>query len=144
MPLDMFGMRILNLDRREYIEINGVGTMITYNGSVPAKKKGTNWSARQSTRGNSYSYSNSTNSYNTAIMMYGYFLITSQTINQAFKDTLDNKLSEKMGSWNGNRIIIEYKEINGSYPTQVNKYSNVSNDAKALGNNYLTFDKVLQ
>ena len=82
----MFGMRILNLDRREYIEINGVGTMITYNGSVPAKKKGTNWSARQSTRGNSYSYSNSTNSYNTALMMCGYFLLTSQTVNQAFKD----------------------------------------------------------
>tara|TARA_Y100001937_G_C6953992_1_gene255922 strand:+ start:88 stop:522 length:435 start_codon:yes stop_codon:yes gene_type:complete len=144
----MFGLRIINLDRREYIEINGIGTLITYNGSVPASKKGTNWSSRQSTRSNNYYHSSSENSYASPVIMYGYMLLTSKTINEEFKDFAENNqakgLNKLIGSWNGSRIIMEYGERNSSYTHSINNYDSLTDAVKQLGNMYLKFDKVLK
>ena len=131
-------VRYINLDRREWFEIGSYGSIMAHNSAVEAKSKGPNWTNRQqSTR-----YGNK---YEATMMVYGHVLLMSETpVTSELHDLMSAQSRERVGSWHGNRIVVQYVQGTGNYTgVQVGQMTNVTQEVKAMGHSYLKYDKVL-
>ena len=132
-------VRYINLDRREWFEISSYGSIMAHNSAVEAKSKGPNWTNRQqSTRYGA--------KYDATIMVYGHVLLMSETpVTSELHDLIGSAQSrERVGSWHGNRIVVQYVQNTGNYVgVQCGGMTNVTQDVKSMGLAYLKYDKVL-
>ena len=134
----MLVVRYINLDRKEYFEISHYGSIITHNASVEAKSKGSNWTHRQQVQ----RYGNSP--YTATLMVYGQVLLMSHVpISSEFAEKITPAQREQVGSWHGNRIIVEYNQNNSTLSNVGPGMRNITQEVKAFGNAYLKYDKVL-
>jgi hypothetical protein len=132
-------IRVLNLDRREYFLIQNYGHIIAYNAAVEAKSKGTNWSLRQQTQGYSQRIK-----YKAPIMTYGQVLLVSETsIDAALHDTLTDTAKKSIGTWHGNRIIVDWTNNNSITDDNARRMKDITETVFQLGKAYLKYDKVL-
>ena len=114
------------------------GSIMAFNSSVEAKSKGPNWTNRQ--QGTRYG-----SKYETAVMVYGHVLLMSETpVVNELHDKMSPQSRERVGSWHGNRIVVQYIQDSGNYSgVQTGQMLNVTQDVKAMGYTYLKHDKVL-
>lgn len=131
-------VRVINLDRREYFIISNYGHNIAYHAAVEAKSKGPNWSHRQQAQG----YPR--HKYKAPIMIYGQVLLASHTSpDAALHNMLGNAAKKCIGTWHGNRIIVDYTNNNSVNDGVSGKMTNLSETVFQLGKAYLKYDKVL-
>lgn len=131
-------VRYINLDRREWFEIGSYGSIMAHNSAVEAKSKGPNWTSRQ--QGTRYGAK-----YEATTMVYGHVLLMSETpVTSELHDLMSAQSRERVGSWHGNRIVVQYVQGTGNYTgVQVGQMTNVTQEVKAMGLAYLKYDKVL-
>lgn len=131
-------VRYINLDRREWFEIGSYGSIMAHNSAVEAKSKGPNWTNRQqSTRYGA--------KYEATMMVYGHVLLMSETpVTSELHDLMSAQSRERVGSWHGNRIVVQYVQGTGNYAgVGTGQMLNVTQEVKAMGHSYLKYDKVL-
>jgi len=131
-------VRYINLDRREWFEISCYGSIMANNSAVEAKSKGPNWTNRQ--QGTRYGAK-----YEATIMVYGHVLLMSETpVTSELHDLMSAQSRERVGSWHGNRIVVQYVQNNGNYNgVGTGAMLNVTQEVKSMGLSYLKYDKVL-
>jgi len=131
-------VRYINLDRREWFEIGSYGSIMAHNSAVEAKSKGPNWTNRQQ----SARYGAK---YEATVMVYGHVLLMSETpVTSELHDLMSAQSRERVGSWHGNRIVVQYVQGTGNYTgVGVGQMLNVTQEVKAMGHSYLKYDKVL-
>ena len=66
------------------------------------------------------------------------------TVTSELHDLMSAQSRERVGSWHGNRIVVQYVQGTGNYTgVQVGQMTNVTQEVKAMGLAYLKYDKVL-
>ena len=77
-------------------------------------------------------------------MTYGHVLLVSETsIDAALHETLSESAKKCIGTWHGNRIIVDWTNNTSVNDDNARRMKDITETVFQLGNAYLKYDKVL-